>query len=96
MRWGAMEYLHKELELSAGDVVEVTLSGNAANVMLLDPDNFQKYKQGEQYHNYGGYVRTSPYRVQPPHGGKWHLVVDLGGASGRVQASVRVINGVLS
>jgi hypothetical protein len=36
-----MEYLHKELELQAGDVVEVTLSGNAANVMLLDPLNYE-------------------------------------------------------
>jgi len=31
-----MEYLHKELDLAEGDVVEVTLAGNAANVLLLD------------------------------------------------------------
>jgi hypothetical protein len=91
-----MEYLHKELDLSADDVVEVTLAGNAANVMLLDADNFHNYQQGRPYNYYGDYVRTSPYRIQAPHAGRWHLVVNLGGGAGRVQASVRVISGALA
>ncbi len=91
-----MEYLHKVLDLAADDVVEVTLAGNAANVQLLDDANFQNYKQGQPYHYSGGYARTSPYRIQAPHPGRWHLVVDLGGGAGRVQASVRVISGALS
>lgn len=91
-----MEYLHKELDLSEGDVVEVTLAGNAANVLLLDSMNFENYRAGRAYSYHGGYVRTSPYRIQAPRPGRWHLVVDLGGAAGRVQASVRVISGALS
>lgn len=91
-----MEYLHKEYDLREGDAVEVTLAGNAANVLLLDPENFEKYRQGVPFDYSGGYARTSPYRVQAPHAGHWHLVVDLGGGAGRVQASVRVINGSLS
>jgi hypothetical protein len=91
-----MEYLHKELDLSEGDVVEVTLAGNAANVLLLDPDNFQKYRQGRPYHYSGGYARTSPYRIETPQSGRWHLVVDLGGGPGKVRASVRVISKALS
>ena len=91
-----MEYLHKEFDLGEGDVVEVTLDGNAANVLLLDAENFQNYKQGKRYHYYGGYARTSPFRIQAPRPGQWHLVVDLGGGAGRVQASSRIISGSLS
>ncbi len=91
-----MEYLHKELELSEGDIVEVTLAGNAANVLLLDPDNFHNYQQGRPYHYQGGYARTSPFRIQVPGAGRWHLVVDLGGGAGRVQASSLVISGAVS
>lgn len=91
-----MEYLHKEYDLAEGDVVEVMLSGNAANVLLLDPKNFQNYLQGKPYAYEGGYARTTPYRISAPRAGRWHLVIDLGGGAGRVQASSRVISGQLS
>jgi hypothetical protein len=91
-----MEYLHQEFDLSEGDVVEVTLAGNAANVLLLDPANFHNYQQGQPYSYDGGSARTSPYPLRAPRPGHWHLVVDLGGGPGRVQAAVRVISGTLS
>jgi Domain of unknown function (DUF1883) len=91
-----MEHLHKEFDLAEGDVVEVTLAGNAANVQLLDPANYENYRQGKPYTYYGGYARTSPFRIQAPASGRWHLVVDLGGGPGRVQASSRVISGSMS
>lgn len=91
-----MEYLHIEFDLAEGDIVEVTLAGNAANVLLLDNASFQNYLQGKPYNYYGGYARTSPYRIQAPRPGHWHLVVDLGGGAGRVQASGRVVSGNLS
>jgi hypothetical protein len=87
-----MEYLHKEFDLAEGDVVEVTLAGNAANVLLLDPNNFQNYRQGKPCTYAGGYARTTPVRIQAPHEGRWHLVIDLGGGAGRVSASSRVIS----
>ncbi len=74
----------------------MTLAGNAANVLLLDSSNFHNYQQGRSYKYYGGYARTSPFRIQAPQPGHWHLVVDLAGAAGRVQASSRVISGTLS
>ncbi len=40
-----MNYLHYELELTPGDVVEVTLD-KQANVRLLDEMNFSNYKRG--------------------------------------------------
>lgn len=91
-----MEYLHREFDLVEGDAVVVTLAGNAANVLLLDEPNFQNYRQGKAYDYLGGYARTSPYRIEVPRPGRWHLVVDLAGGAGRVQASGRVISGNLS
>jgi hypothetical protein len=88
-----MEYLHREFNLAEGDTIEVTLSGNAANVLLLDEDNFQNYVQGKPYtYAAGGYARFTPYRIEAPRAGKWHLVVDLAGGAGRVSASTRVIS----
>jgi hypothetical protein len=85
-----MEYLHKEFDLAEGDVVEVTLAGNAANVLLLDAENYQNYLQGKPYDYAGGYARTSPFRIQTPRPGRWHLVVDLGGGPGIVTASSQI------
>lgn len=75
----------------AGDVVEVTLSGNAANVRLLDNSNFQSYRNGRQHRYYGGLARTSPVRLQIPNTGHWHVVVDMQGLGGTTRASFRLI-----
>jgi hypothetical protein len=87
-----MNYLHYEFDLSDEDVVEVTLD-NAANVRLLDDANFSLYSSGKQHRYYGGYVKTSPVQIPPPHAGHWHVVVDLGGYAGTIRASARVLQG---
>ena len=85
-----MNFLHEELDLEAGDLVEVSLEGKA-NVMLLDPRNFACYEQGLSYRYHGGYADESPILLPAPHAGKWHVVVNLGGFPGRVRAGVRVL-----
>jgi hypothetical protein len=90
-----MNYLHREFDLDSGDVVQVTLDGQA-NVMLLDPSNYESYRNGRPYHYHGGHAQTSPVRLEVPHGGKWHVVVDLGGNAGRVRAGVGVLRGNLA
>jgi hypothetical protein len=87
----AVDFLHKEFDLSAEDVVEVTLD-HAANVQLLDPPNYEAYRTGRQYRYYGGYFTTSPVRLAAPQAGHWHLVIDLGGNAGRVRASARILS----
>ena len=74
-----------------GNVVEVTLSGNAANVRLLDSTNFQNYRAGRRHHYYGGLVKRSPIRLTIPHTGTWYVTVDLQGLRGQVRSSIRVI-----
>ena len=86
-----MKFSKYELDANAGDTVEVVLEGNAANVMLLDPLNFQNYSSGRPFRYYGGYYTQSPVYITVPQQGHWYLVIDLGGAAGHVHASARVI-----
>ncbi len=87
-----MDFLHEEFDLQPEDVVEVSLDSQA-NVMLLDPHNFSNYRRGASYRYYGGHAEKTPVRLSPPHPGKWHVVVNLGGYPGSVRAGVRVIRG---
>lgn len=88
-----MLHLHQEIEAGPSDIVEVALD-NAANVMLVDNPNYEQYKRGAAFRYYGGSYKESPAQIVPPHAGRWHLVVDLGGRGGRVQAGIRVLKGV--
>ena len=74
-----------------GQTVEVSLSGNAANVLLLDSNNRQKYKNGQSYQHFGGHMNTSVSQIPIPRAGHWYVIIDLGGYAGRVNSSVRVI-----
>lgn len=87
-----MNFLHYEFDLSANDIVEVTLD-KQANVRLLDGTNFSLYKSGRQHRYHGGLAKTSPIRIAAPHAGHWHVVIDLGGYAGTVRASARVLQG---
>jgi len=86
-----MNFLHYEVNLGPGDAVKVTLMGNAANVLLLDAGNFMAFQAGRQYRYYGGYYTRSPATVLPPSPGHWHVVVNLGGLAGSVNAAVQVV-----
>jgi hypothetical protein len=87
-----MNYLHYEFDLSAGDVVEVTLD-KQANVRLMDPPNYAKYRNGQKHRYHGGLAQESPLKLPAPHEGHWHVVIDLGGYAGSVRASARALQG---
>jgi hypothetical protein len=94
MRTETMNFLHTDLGYrEGGDVVEVSLSGSAANVRLLDSSNFDRYRRGEQHSYRGGLATKSPVRLGVPSSGRWHLVVDMQGLRGTTKSSVRVIPG---
>ena len=86
-----MNHLHQELDAGPSDVIEVTLD-HPANVLLLDPPNYNEYRNGRLYRYYGGYAKASPVRISPPRSGHWHLVVDLGGGFGSVRASASLLS----
>jgi Domain of unknown function (DUF1883) len=88
-----MIHLHQELDAGPHDVIEVTLNGQA-NVLLLDTDNYDRYRRSEHYRYHGGLAKASPVRLVPPSDGHWHVVVDLGGFPGRIRADVVLFQGV--
>ena len=90
-----MNYLHHEFEAGPQDVIEVTLD-HPANVQLLDPANWDNYRNGRTFRYYGGHATESPVRLTPPRQGRWHLVIDLGGRAGTVQAWARLLSGELA
>ena len=83
----AVEFAH----LKRGATVEVTLRSSAANVRLMDSQNFNAYKAGRQHRYVGGLVKQSPSRIAVPRDGRWYVTVDMNGLRGSTQSSVRVI-----
>ena len=91
-RWEAevVNFIDYSVTANRGETIQVELS-RAANVRLLDALNFARYRRGQSHRYVGGYVTQSPYLLTVPNGGQWHVVVDLGGYAGRVEASVSVV-----
>ncbi len=88
-----MNFTHYKLgNQKKGNVVEVTLSGSAANVRLMNSSNFQSYRAGRKHSYYGGLVKRSPANIAIPSSGTWHLVVDMQGLRGRVKSSIQVLS----
>ncbi len=85
-----MNFLHYDFQLNINDVVEVNLN-TSANVRLMDPTNFTYYKNGRKYKYTGGIANPPQFQISPPAKGHWHLVIDLAGLSGNVNASVKVV-----
>jgi hypothetical protein len=92
----SMKFVHHDLgSRSRGEIVEITLSGNAANVRLMDSSNLQKFRRGQQHQYVGGLAKRSPVRLQIPRSGHWHITVDMIGLRGSVRLSARVLPGPL-
>ncbi len=85
-----MNYLHHEFDAGPNELIEVVLD-HPANVQLLDEANFERYQSRQTFRYHGGYATESPVELRPPSKGRWHLVIDLGGGTGSVGASARVV-----
>jgi hypothetical protein len=90
--WREMKFTHYDLGYQQrGTIVEVSLSGSAANVRLLDTSNFQSYQSGRRHQYYGGLIKRSPARLVIPHSAHWHVTVDMQGLRGTTRSSIRTI-----
>jgi hypothetical protein len=76
--------------LSGGETAVVTID-HAANVMLLNSNNLNYYRNGSRFTYYGGHYDRSPVRIGVPNADTWHIVIDLGGRSGNIRSSCNVI-----
>lgn len=91
-----MKFVKHDLgQRSGGEIVEIILKGNAANVRLMDSSNFQYFRSGRRHQYIGGHVKRSPMRLQIPTPGHWYVTVDLGGYKGKVSSSARILPGKL-
>ena len=80
---------HFDLGLrKTGDFIKIILSGNAANVLLLDSLNFNNYRSGRRCQYYGGYYKQSPIMLKIPNSGHWHVAIS---SNGSVRASVQAL-----
>jgi hypothetical protein len=82
-------------QLKRGQIVEVTLRGNAANVLLVDSTNKRNYESGRRTIYIGGLVKRSPHRMAIPRADHWFVLVTMDGLRGRTNAAVRVLPGPL-
>ena len=83
-----MDYGYSEFTVAAGSVIQVTLD-RQANVLLLDPSDYNCFRAGRSFHYRGGWSTRSPYSLTVPHAGYWYVVVDPQGSA--VRYSVRVL-----
>lgn len=83
-----MNHLHSEVTLGPGQAVIVHLD-QRANVKVMDAANYERYRRDGSHEYFGGSATRSPAVIRPPHAGRWHVAIDLGGAGGSVRASVR-------
>jgi hypothetical protein len=85
-----MNFLNYEVSTEPSSVIEVTLSGTAANVLVMAKGIFKASGRAARIAIYGGYYNQSPIIIRVP-SGQWHVVIHLGGATGHVSATVRVL-----
>lgn len=91
-----MKFTHYDLgHMRGGEIIEVTLQGSAANVRLMDSSNFSSYKSGRSHRYQGGLIKRSPFHLQVPSAGNWHITVDMAGLRGTTRSSIRQLPGAL-
>lgn len=91
-----MKFIEHDLGYrQGGEIVEIVLSGNAANVRLMDSSNLSAYKNGCQHRFCGGLAKQSPIRLRIPSSGHWYVTVDMQGLRGSVRSSARILPGPL-
>lgn len=86
-----MQFIHTDLgQRKRGEIVEITLT-SGANVRLMSSSDFSSYKSGRRHQYVGGLAKRSPFRLQIPSSGHWHVAVDMQGLRGSTRASIRVL-----
>lgn len=84
--------IHDLGELEPGIIVEVTPE-QPGNVLLVDPHNLKLYRSGRNGRGVGGPAFAGvPSRMTVPQRGKWFVILDRGGARGKIHASVRTLD----
>jgi len=70
-------------------VITVNRSGYAR---VMDDENYQLYRNGEDCRAFQGHITSSPYRFKIPYGQHWHAVIDPHTLGGLAQFTVRLMD----
>ena len=87
-----MRYAYRDLgQQQSGSTAVVHWQGSAADVLLLDPVSFSKFRAGRSavFFSGGGRYRRSPARLAIPEDGRWFVVADFRGPA--AEATVEVL-----
>lgn len=74
-------------KLAKGDVVLVQCS-HQCNVLVMDDENFQAYRQRKKCTYFGGHFKTFPTKIAVPADGHWNTVIDLGGKQAEIAHTI--------
>ena len=88
-----MRYAYRDLgSPAAGSTAVIRWAGGSADVLLLDPVNFAKYRDGREPVRYsaGGRFSRAPAELTIPKDGRWYVVADLHGYSKDARPTVEV------
>jgi len=85
-----MKYTYKDGNFRKGDILIIAVD-RSVNIYLVDSINFQHYKNGNSFECYTSKSASSPYSITVPRSGHWYIVLDLGGGSGILNYSIKVL-----
>jgi hypothetical protein len=89
-----VEHMYVDLgNLPRGTVVELHITGNAANVWLMDSSTYARYKRGSSIRAIGGHTTRTPVQLQTDRSAHWYAAADLGGYPGRLGLTARALPG---
>jgi hypothetical protein len=82
-----MDFIHDRKHLNAGDSVVVQCS-HQCNILVMDDNNFARYKSRQDLQHHGGFFNRFPARIVVPSSGYWNVVIDLGGGSAQIKYNI--------
>lgn len=71
-----MSYIHSREYADDGSIVSVQCS-HPINVLVIDDNNFAKYRAGARCSHYGGFFTRFPANITVPEAGFWNVVLAL-------------------
>lgn len=77
--------------LIEGNIVEITFQDTKNNIMLLDANNFSKYRFQKAFSFVGGIYHSSPVYFVVPSSGIWYIVIELKKYQKPVQVTVNIL-----
>lgn len=87
-----MEFFYSDLgQQPRGAIASVSVSGQAANVWLMDSSTFSSFKAGRSGRANGGRATRSPVDFEIPRSARWYVVIENGGRPWKGRWGVEVL-----